>query len=152
MSGCQATNAADTNCPEKLGPDYDFGGSSAILQTVNGKDILVAAGKGGVAIGLDPDADGKLVWRTQLWETQAPSASGLVVWGGTADGQRVYYPLQQAGGGLKALQLDNRQSGLERRRSTRIVEARLVRRVRFRALSSPVAGTAFCAQWMQRAK
>jgi polyvinyl alcohol dehydrogenase (cytochrome) len=40
-----------------------------------------------------------------LWETQAPAASGLVVWGGTADGQRVYYPLQQAGGGLKALQL-----------------------------------------------
>ncbi len=105
MNGCKATNADDTNCPEKLGPDYDFGGSSAILQTVNGKDILVAAGKGGVAVGLDPGADGKLLWRTQLWETQAPSASGLVVWGGTADGQRVYYPLQQPGGGLKALQL-----------------------------------------------
>jgi polyvinyl alcohol dehydrogenase (cytochrome) len=107
MNGCKATNAADTNCPEKLGPDYDFGGSSAILQTVNGKDMLVAAGKGGVAIGLDPSANGKLLWRTQLWETQAPSASGLVVWGGTADGQRVYYPLQQAGGGLKALQLES---------------------------------------------
>ena len=107
MNGCRATNAPDTNCPEKLGPDYDFGGSSAILQTVNGKDILVAAGKGGVAVGLDPDANGKLLWRTQLWETQAPPASGLVVWGGTADGKRVYYPLQQAGGGLKALQLEN---------------------------------------------
>jgi polyvinyl alcohol dehydrogenase (cytochrome) len=106
MNGCRATNAADTNCPEKLGPDYDFGGSSAILQTVNGKDVLVAAGKGGVAVGLDPDANGKLLWRTQLWEAQAPPASGLVVWGGTADGQRVYYPLQQAGGGLKALQLE----------------------------------------------
>lgn len=105
MNGCRPTNATDTNCPEKLGPDYDFGGSSAILQTVNGKDILLAAGKGGVAIALDPDAEGKLVWRTQLWENQAPPASGLVVWGGTADGQHVYYPLQQAGGGLKALQL-----------------------------------------------
>jgi polyvinyl alcohol dehydrogenase (cytochrome) len=105
MSGCRAANAPDTNCPEKLGPDYDFGGSSAILQTVNGRDILVAAGKGGVAVALDPAANGKLLWRTQLWETQAPPASGLVVWGGTADGQRVYYPLQQAGGGLKALQL-----------------------------------------------
>jgi polyvinyl alcohol dehydrogenase (cytochrome) len=105
MNGCRATNAKDTNCPEKLGPDYDFGGSSAILQTVNGKDFLVAAGKGGVAIGLDPDAEGKLVWRTQLWETQAPNAAGLVVWGGAADGQRVYYGLQQPGGGLKALQL-----------------------------------------------
>jgi polyvinyl alcohol dehydrogenase (cytochrome) len=105
MSNCKTTNAADTNCPEKLGPDYDFGGSSAILQNINGKDILVAAGKGGVAVALDPDANGKLLWRTQLWETQAPSASGLVVWGGTADGRRVYYPLQQPGGGLKALEL-----------------------------------------------
>ena len=106
MNGCKATNGADTNCPNTLGPDYDFGGSSAILQTVNGKDVLVAAGKGGVAIGLDPGAEGKLLWRTRLWETQAPPASGLVVWGGTSDGQRVYYPLQQAGGGLKALQLE----------------------------------------------
>ena len=105
MNGCRATNAKDSNCPEKLGPDYDFGGSSAILQTVNGKDILVAAGKGGVAIGLDPDAEGKLVWRTQLWETQAPNAAGLVVWGGASDGQRVYYASQQPNGGLKALQL-----------------------------------------------
>jgi polyvinyl alcohol dehydrogenase (cytochrome) len=74
---------------------------------VNGRDVLVAAGKGGVAVGLDPDANGKLLWRTQLWEVQAPPASGLVVWGGTADGQRVYYPLQQAGGGLKALQIES---------------------------------------------
>ncbi len=105
MARCQATNPADSNCAEKLGPDYDFGGSSAILQTVGGKDILLAAGKGGVAIALDPDNDGKLVWRTQLWENQAPPGSGLVVWGGAADGTRVYYPLQQPGGGLKALDI-----------------------------------------------
>ena len=105
MARCQATNAADGNCPDKLGPDYDFGGSSAILQTVNGKDVLLAAGKGGVAIGLDPDKQGALLWRTQLWETQAPSASGLVVFGGAADGARVYYPLQQPSGGLKALDI-----------------------------------------------
>jgi polyvinyl alcohol dehydrogenase (cytochrome) len=105
MSRCQATNAPDTNCPDKLGPDYDFGGSSAILQTVGGKDYLLAAGKGGVAIALDPDAQGKLIWRTQLWENTAPPASGLVVWGGAADGTRVYYPLQQAKGGLKALDI-----------------------------------------------
>jgi polyvinyl alcohol dehydrogenase (cytochrome) len=105
MARCQANNAADANCPEKLGPDYDFGGSSAILETVNGKDFLLAAGKGGVAIALDPDNEGKLIWRTQLWEGQAPSASGLVVWGGAADGSHVYYPLQQPGGGLKALDI-----------------------------------------------
>ncbi len=105
MARCQPTNGADSNCAEKLGPDYDFGGSSAILQTVNGRDILLAAGKGGVAIALDPEHEGKLLWRTQLWETQAPSASGLVVFGGAADGSHVYYPLQQPDGGLKALDI-----------------------------------------------
>jgi polyvinyl alcohol dehydrogenase (cytochrome) len=109
MARCQPNNPVDANCAEKLGPDYDFGGSSAILQTVAGKDIVLAAGKGGVAIALDPDNEGKLLWRTQLWENTAPSASGLVVWGGAADGTRVYYPLQQPGGGLKALDIKTGQ-------------------------------------------
>lgn len=106
--GCAETNAPGGACPEKMGPDWDFGGSSAILQTMsNGKDVILAAGKGGVAIALDPDANGKVVWRTQLWEKQAPTALGLVLWGGSSDGQRVYYALQQPDGGLKALKLSD---------------------------------------------
>ncbi len=103
MARCQSANPPGSNCPDKLGPDYDFGGSSAILQTVNGKDFLLAAGKGGVAIALDPDNQGELLWRTQLWDKTPPPGAGLVVWGGASDGSRVYYPLQQDGGGLKAL-------------------------------------------------
>lgn len=40
-------------------------------------------------------------------ESTQRQVTGLVVWGGTADGQRVYYPLQQPGGGLKALELES---------------------------------------------
>ena len=110
MVGCGATNPADGNCPEKLGPDWDFGGSSAILQHLSdGRDVLLAAGKGGIAIALDPDNNGKVLWRTQLWEGTPPRADGLVVFGGTADGKRVYYPLQRNGGGLKALDIANGQ-------------------------------------------
>ena len=105
--GCAQTNAPGGACPQKMGPDWDFGGSSAILQKLpNGKDILLAAGKGGVAIALDPDDKGKVVWRTVLYDGQPPSALGLVMWGGSSDGQRVYYALQQPGGGLKALDLE----------------------------------------------
>ncbi len=108
MLGCPETSPAGEICPEHLGQDWDFGGGSAILQSLgNGKDIVVAAGKGGVAVGLDPDQKGKLLWRTQLYDTTPPTADGLVLFGGTADGKRVYFPLQQAGGGLKALQLAN---------------------------------------------
>lgn len=108
MLGCPDTSPPGQLCPEEIGPDWDFGGASAILQPLgNGKDIVVAAGKGGVAIGIDPDRKGKLVWRTKLYNDKPPTADGLVLFGGTADGKRVYFPLQQEGGGLKALQLDS---------------------------------------------
>ena len=106
MVGCGATNPADSSCPPKLGPDWDFGGSSVILEHLPARDVLLAAGKGGIALALDPDG-GKVIWRTRLWEKTPPRADGLVVFGGTADGQRVYYPLQQPGGGVKALDLDS---------------------------------------------
>jgi polyvinyl alcohol dehydrogenase (cytochrome) len=107
MVGCGPKNPTGGNCPETLGPDWDFGGASIMLQTLaNGRDVLVAAGKGGVAIALDPDANGSVVWRTVLYESQPPSALGLVLFGGTADGTRAYFPLQQPGGGLTAVRLD----------------------------------------------
>lgn len=107
MVGCGRTSPKGGSCPETLGPDWDFGGSSAMLQTLpDGRDVLVAAGKGGVAIALDPDNGGRLLWRTTLYDKQPPSALGLVLFGGASDGARAYYPLQQPGGGLVALALD----------------------------------------------
>ncbi|MCC7461024.1 MAG: PQQ-binding-like beta-propeller repeat protein [Gammaproteobacteria bacterium] len=106
MLGCADRSPAGEICPEQIGQDWDFGGASAILQPLGkGKDVLVAAGKGGIAIALDPDRKGKLLWRTRLYDQTPPTADGLVLFGGTADGRRVYFPLQQPGGGLKALQL-----------------------------------------------
>lgn len=106
MLGCPDKSPPGQICPEEIGADWDFGGASAILQSLGkGKDVLVAAGKGGVAIALDPDRKGKLLWRTKLYDEAPPTADGLVLFGGTADGKRVYFPLQQEGGGLKALQL-----------------------------------------------
>ena len=107
MVGCGPKNPPGGNCPETLGPDWDFGGASVILQTLaNGRDVLVAAGKGGVAIALDPDNRGAVLWRTTLYDGQPPSALGLVLFGGAADGTRAYLPLQQPGGGLTAVRLD----------------------------------------------
>jgi polyvinyl alcohol dehydrogenase (cytochrome) len=106
ISGCGATSALGGNCPRTLGPDWDFGGASAVLRALpNGKDILVAAGKGGVAVGLDPDHDGAVRWRTKLYDGPPPGAGGLVVFGPAVDEATAYYPLNQPGGGLTAVDI-----------------------------------------------
>ena len=75
------------NCPEAVGPDYDFG-SSAILHSIGGgKQILVAGQKSGVVWGLDPDQKGKVIWQTKLG---AGSTMGGVQWGPGADAENAY--------------------------------------------------------------
>ncbi|WEK43973.1 MAG: PQQ-binding-like beta-propeller repeat protein [Candidatus Sphingomonas colombiensis] len=104
--GCPDTAPAGNHCPTKIGPDWDFGGSSVILKTLpNGKDVVIGAGKAGVAVAVDPDQQGKVVWRTKLYADKPPTADGLVIFGGGADNRYVYYPLQRPGGGLTALDL-----------------------------------------------
>jgi len=95
------------NCPETLGPDYDFGGSSMILHTLpDGRDVIIAGSKGGVALALDLDKNGDVVWRTNIAE-RPPSAAGLIVFGGASDGETVYYGLNQPGGGIAAVKLSD---------------------------------------------
>lgn len=104
--GCPDTSPAGNHCPTKIGPDWDFGGSSIVLKTLpNGKDILIGSGKHGIAVAVDPDQQGKLVWRTKLYGDTPPTADGLVIFGGGADSRYIYYPLQRPGGGLTALDL-----------------------------------------------
>lgn len=104
--GCPDTAPAGNHCPQTLGPDWDFGGSSVILKTLpNGKDILIGSGKHGIAVAIDPDKQGKLIWRTKLYGDTPPTADGLVIFGGAADDAHVYYGLQRPGGGLHALDL-----------------------------------------------
>lgn len=110
IGGCGKTNAPGGNCPQKLGPDWDFGGASMILHHLpDGHDLVIGAGKGGVAVAVDPDRQGAVVWRRVLYKGAPPNAGGLVVFGGAADGSNAYYPLQQAGGGLAAVRLSDGQ-------------------------------------------
>jgi polyvinyl alcohol dehydrogenase (cytochrome) len=103
--GCQSGNA---NCPDKVGPDYDFG-ASPILRSVSGqRDILVAGQKSGVAFGLDPDREGAVVWQFRAGQG---GPLGGIEWGIAADAERVYVPVSDVlrpaaeAGGLFALRL-----------------------------------------------
>ncbi|HYR82718.1 MAG TPA: PQQ-binding-like beta-propeller repeat protein [Terriglobia bacterium] len=107
ISACRASGEPGDNCPDKLGPDYDFGGSALILHTrPDGRDVLIAGSKGGVTLALDLDQNGAVLWRTNLAD-RPPSAAGLIVFGGASDGNTVYYGLNQPGGGVAAVQLSD---------------------------------------------
>ena len=102
--GCDPTNAADTACPRKLGPDYDFSAPPAIAH-INGRDLLVVPQKAAIAWALDPDKDGAIVWRYQFGQ-----GSGLGgEWGTAIDGDRAFFGLADLltphPGGMRAVSL-----------------------------------------------
>ena len=101
-AGCNGNGPKGEQCPENVGPDWDFANSPILRTLPNGKRILVAAHKGGGVVAVDPDRHGRLVWTANLAEPNAGAAI-QVMWGGAADAQNVYYPLKS--GGVAALNL-----------------------------------------------
>jgi polyvinyl alcohol dehydrogenase (cytochrome) len=103
--GCQGTNP---NCPETVGPDFDFGSSPILRSLPNGRDILLAGQKSGVAYGLDPDREGAVVWQFRAGQG---GPLGGIEWGMAADTERLYVPVSDVlrapaeAGGLFALRL-----------------------------------------------
>ena len=74
------------NCPEKSGPDLDFGMAPILVKRKDGKDILVAGQKSGVVYALSP-ADGKVIWQTRIGKG---GKLGGIHWGMATDGENVY--------------------------------------------------------------
>jgi polyvinyl alcohol dehydrogenase (cytochrome) len=94
--GCDGKHVVG-NCPEELGPDYDFSVSPMLRTLPNGREFLVVTGKSGYVLALDPDKKGAVLWKTPLFE-KPPLASGLIVFGGASDAQDAYFALNQVGG------------------------------------------------------
>src|SRR5690606_10917170 len=83
------------NCPkpeDTVYRDVDFG-ASVILAEVDGKDLIFAGQKSGTLWALDPDNNGKLVWRRDFGEG---SPSGGIHWGIAFDGDTVFAPINRA--------------------------------------------------------
>lgn len=92
--GCTAASeAARANCPnaqDSVLKDYDFGAGAVIAKRKNGKDILLAGQKSGDLWGIDPDAQGKVLWRQTFGQG---TALGGIHWGIAIDGERVFAPI-----------------------------------------------------------
>jgi polyvinyl alcohol dehydrogenase (cytochrome) len=99
-----------TNCPKYPFADADFGNSGILRPLPGGKRILVISDKAGTVFGLDPDQQGKILWKQKI---ASGGVNGGTMWGGASDDQGVAYigisdfaaGKPEIGGGLVALQL-----------------------------------------------
>jgi len=100
---CGGRRGSSGNCPANPGEDVDFG-SSPILVSTGGHDLLIAGQKSGVVHAFDPERNGKIVWQTRIGKG---GKLGGILWGMAAAGGLVFAPLSDMGtpdpGGLFAL-------------------------------------------------
>ena len=75
------------SCPDTPGPDFDFGASAILAKLPNGKRVLLLSQKSGFAHGVDPDANGKVLWSTALGKG---GTLGGLQWGSAFDGRQMY--------------------------------------------------------------
>lgn len=105
MGGCNGGLKSEA-CPNPMGPDMDIGNSPILKTLPGGKRVLIAGTKSGDIFALDPDNQGKLLYRINAIGGPIGGGRGArasIVWGGAADDQRAYYGL--GGAGLAAVRL-----------------------------------------------
>jgi len=83
-----------STCPDKVGPDSDFGSSPILRTLASGRRVLIAGQKSGVVHALDPDDKGKLLWQTRVGKG---GMLGGIQWGPAADRETAYVALSDLG-------------------------------------------------------
>jgi polyvinyl alcohol dehydrogenase (cytochrome) len=98
-----------TACPEKEGPDLDFGSSPILHTLANGKQVLLAGQKSGVLHIIDASNPPALIRQVRVAQG---GILGGIEWGPAADLDKVYVAISDlkwgdpmTGGGLTALQI-----------------------------------------------
>ncbi len=104
-SGGNADAGDNPNCPEDVGPDFDFSASPALVTLANGRDALIVTQKSGVGYLLDPARRGREIWEYR-WGRGSPVGG---VWGAATDGTNAYFAVADQftpePGGLHAVSL-----------------------------------------------
>jgi polyvinyl alcohol dehydrogenase (cytochrome) len=103
---CPPQTPANQNCPQKQGPDFDFGTSPLIASLPGGRELLVVPQKSGVLYALDPDKAGAIVWEYRFGEGSALGGQ----WGAAASERHAYVgvggSLGATPGGMHAVDLE----------------------------------------------
>jgi polyvinyl alcohol dehydrogenase (cytochrome) len=107
LLGCGPTTRS-VNCPNELGPDFDFGNSPMLRDLPGNLSILVIGQKSGVAYALDLDHQHRVLWENRIGRG---GPLGGMQFGSSADEQTAYFPNADAqygpaeAGGLTAIRL-----------------------------------------------
>ena len=104
---CRRKDREPSVCPDADAPDFDFGSTSTLVDLPSGSQMLISGNKSGIVWALDPDHQGKIIWKQQIGQG---SSTGGVLWGIATDGERVYVPNgffdpknPDSGGGIAAI-------------------------------------------------
>jgi polyvinyl alcohol dehydrogenase (cytochrome) len=107
LLGCGPTTRSE-NCPNGLGPDFDFGNSPILRNLPGNISILVIGQKSGIAYALDLGDRHRVLWENRIGKG---SPLGGMQFGSSADEQTAYFPNADAqygpseAGGLTAIRL-----------------------------------------------
>jgi polyvinyl alcohol dehydrogenase (cytochrome) len=103
LTGCRAGNP---NCPERNGPDLDFGSPPVLAALPGGRTLIVIGQKSGLAFGMDPDEQGAIVWQ---YRAGRGGVLGGIEWGAAVDGEQAYFAVSDITlpqpGGLHAVRV-----------------------------------------------
>lgn len=80
------------NCPEKAGPDFDFGSSPALVTLPDGRRAVIAGQKSGMLHAVNAE-NGASIWRLQAGEG---GVLGGIEWGFATDGTSAFVSLSNA--------------------------------------------------------
>jgi polyvinyl alcohol dehydrogenase (cytochrome) len=80
-------------CPKPAGTDADIAASVILVNLPSGQHVLVAGQKSGVVYGLDPGADGKVLWHVKVG---GGGVFGGIEWGMAAIGSTVFVPISDS--------------------------------------------------------
>lgn len=75
------------NCPKEDGPDFDIGSGAMLVTRKDGKDLVLIGQKSGMVYAMDPDHDGRIVWKQRVGRG---GTMGGVHWGLSSDGETVF--------------------------------------------------------------
>lgn len=84
--------------PEGHG-DRDFVSPAVLVTRTDGSDILLAGSKDGMLYGLDPDAQGRVLWQLRVGRG---GEVGGIEWGFSSDGRNAYVPVVDMNADMKA--------------------------------------------------